>query len=271
MLKTTQCCSDLNPPRPDRASVGQGRGAANPDLGLRSIFRAASSKAGAASWVRLVPFAQPQAVGAAHALPDPKLCEQRDGQRSVICRQIRRRRLVRNVPSEIDLCLNRLAIAHLQYFRVAKPFACRCRALAGHHHSIAFGDERIHEGKAHRVLAVRSASSEVRGTVDPIVERAREMKIASNQSFRRCAVVRYIGLVDSSCDIGGFGHEGRPACARTTRFRSGSRRRNKLTLSPGSSLPGSSPAPASRACSSGSPVTIVRPVAKVLVHRCASA
>src|SRR4029450_3269439 len=112
-----------------------------------------------------------------------------------------------NVPSEVDLGVDQLSVADGQDLAVTKALPTPVPRLVCHEDSVAVA-QQMDEFESENRLVVRPAPFEVGRAVDPIVERAGEMEIVSDDALDGRAVAVGVCLIAPSCHVLGIRRHG---------------------------------------------------------------
>ena len=104
------------------------------------------------------------------------------------------RGFMRQGPADVHLDIDDLRIPNGEDLGVSKSMTLRIASFVRDEHAIGIGDE-IDEVESQDGLADWPAATEVRLAVDPIVEGAREMKIAGKERLEGLPVLCYVGVI----------------------------------------------------------------------------
>jgi hypothetical protein len=109
-------------------------------------------------------------------------------------------RLMWNRPTEVNFNIRDFAFSHSEQFRVPEPLSVICSGLVSHESSVATNDDAF-DIELCRGFTIGPAPLEIAFSVDPIVQRAREVKIFGDQRFNRRSVFVGVALKTGSNDL----------------------------------------------------------------------
>src|SRR3954462_12745904 len=109
------------------------------------------------------------------------------------------RRRMRQGPAKVHLDIDDEIVSNSEDLGIAKSMTVRIASFIRDEHAI-FVRKEIDKVERLDRLAVRPASMEVGFAIEPIIERAREVKILRNQSLERHPIFCYVGVIGCSRD-----------------------------------------------------------------------